>query len=78
VFARIGNEFSEEVCANVVAVEDIRCAKLLCDSGCVGVKCQAAGSVGYAPKTARQVGRVAGCDGILLSRGVKQKRSRAR
>jgi hypothetical protein len=60
VLARIGHEFSEEVCASVVVVKDVRYAEVMCDSGCVGVACQAAGSVIYAPKTAGKVGRIAG------------------
>jgi hypothetical protein len=67
--ARIRHEVSEEACARVVFVEDIRGAEVLCVSGCVGVACEAAGLVIFAPKIVRKVGRLVGCDGLLSRRG---------
>jgi hypothetical protein len=69
--ARIGHDVSEEACARVVFVEDVRGAEVLCVSGCVGVACEAAGLVIFAPKIVRKVRRVVGCDGLPNRRGVK-------
>jgi hypothetical protein len=70
--ARLGHEVSEEACARVVSVEDVRGAEVLCVSGCVGVACEVACPVLFAPnKIMRKVGRVVGCDGLPSRRGVK-------
>jgi hypothetical protein len=66
--ARIGHKVCEEAFARV---EDVRGAEVLCVSGCVGVACEAARFVLFAPKIVRKVGRVVGCDGLPSRRGVK-------
>ena len=71
--ARTGHEGSEEACARVVFVEDVRGAEVLCVSDCVGVACdEAAGLVLFAPnKKVRKAGRGVGCDGFSSRRGLK-------